>query len=435
MGSRLRGWLSALLVSGVALGGLSAVAFPEVSAAAAAAVVGGAGVDRVGVSPAAVPVVVPPGPEGVQVTKPSSPVFPGPAQAQVSVPVSGAVVPVADSVVAVGGLRDKAGVLEPGGVNVQVLDRDTARKTLIDSAAVGVKLTPSVAGATSVDVRVDYSKFADAYGAGYASRLRLYSLPACFAVTPDVEGCGPVKLDSSHNLDARVIDTSVPITSDALAPLPPGGAATPTPSASASAAAQAPAVDGAEVGSATVFLAAGADSSAGDFKATPTPTAASWDVGLNSGNFHYDYPLPSPPTVGGAVPSMALSYDSQTVDGRTSESNGQVSWAGQGWDLQSGFIERKYRSCDMDGQDGKADLCWGGSPYVINLNGQSHDLIPIQGTNFSQFRLRDDAGWQVNLLTTGHNGDNNNEYFEVRDPGTAKKLRLFSPDSDGYLMA
>src|SRR5262249_3387770 len=42
----------------------------------------------------------------------------------------------------------------------------------------------TVAAASSVQVTLDYSSFAAAYGGGYGSRLTLVSLPACALTTP-----------------------------------------------------------------------------------------------------------------------------------------------------------------------------------------------------------------------------------------------------------
>ena len=51
------------------------------------------------------------------------------------------------------------------------------------------------------------------------------------------------------------------------------------------------------------------------------------------------------------APSIALSYNSGTVDGQTSGGNGEASWVGQGFDYQPGFVERKYKACADKVQD------------------------------------------------------------------------------------
>jgi RHS repeat-associated protein len=425
--------------------------------------------------------------------KPEPVVWPKPADVDVAVPLTG-VTPVTGTVVSVGTLKDSSGKGKAGSARVEVLDRSAAEKEFEDGAALAVRVTPEDPAATSVGVRVDMSGFDHAYGGNYASRLQLYSVPACFAETPDEDACHPVKLASNRNLEAGVLEAAVPVhqsvtASPAVAAAPelavtaapapgatapagaaapdataaPGRAALPEVSAEPSVSATgvpdgavadvpvspAPAVGAARasgaafrtaslartaaaaadpglVGQAVVFAAAGVSGSGGDFAATPLQASASWDVGLNSGNFHYEYPIPMPPSVDGAVPSLSLGYDSQAVDGRTSASNGQVSWAGQGWDIQSGYIERRFNSCRDDGQT-VDDLCWGGAPYVININGASHDLIPLPTTPaLTDFRFRDDAGWQVTRVTPAaagiRNDDNDGEYFDVRAPDGTRYL-------------
>jgi hypothetical protein len=58
-----------------------------------------------------------------------------------------------------------------------------------------------------------------------------------------------------------------------------------------------------------------------------------------------------PPAIGGAVPPLALSYSSASVDGRSEATNNQPSWIGEGFEYSPGFIERKYLPCldDMGG--------------------------------------------------------------------------------------
>ncbi|MFD0396282.1 hypothetical protein ACFQ3Z_45400 [Streptomyces nogalater] len=76
------------------------------------------------------------------------------------------------------------------------------------------------------------------------------------------------------------------------------------------------------------------------------------------GLLHLVLPLRVPPAAAGPQPDLSISYDSGAVDGQTASSNNQGSQIGTGFDLTSSYIERKYHSCDDDGQDGKYDLCW-----------------------------------------------------------------------------
>ena len=45
-----------------------------------------------------------------------------------------------------------------------------------------------------------------------------------------------------------------------------------------------------------------------------------------------------PPVPGDLTPSLAVSYSSGSVDGRTSNTNSQPSWVGEGFDLWSGYM-------------------------------------------------------------------------------------------------
>lgn len=86
----------------------------------------------------------------------------------------------------------------------------------------------------------------------------------------------------------------------------------------------------------------------GDFSATPLASAGSWAAGSSSGGFSYTYQLQPPTVPGGPAPNPAFGYNSQGVDGRTSASNNQASWIGDGWDYNPGPITRTYRSCRDD---------------------------------------------------------------------------------------
>lgn len=79
---------------------------------------------------------------------------------------------------------------------------------------------------------------------------------------------------------------------------------------------------------------------AGNTRATPLAPSAKWDVSTQTGDFSWSYPLRVPPAPGGLVPQLALSYASSSVDGRTSATNNQASWVGDGWSYEPGFIER-----------------------------------------------------------------------------------------------
>ncbi|MFI2432339.1 hypothetical protein [Streptomyces sp. NPDC018693] len=72
--------------------------------------------------------------------------------------------------------------------------------------------------------------------------------------------------------------------------------------------------------------------SGGDFGASPLVSVGSWSQGGSNGAFAYSYTMAAPQVPAGPTPNVTLSYNSQSSDGRTSATNNQVSWIGEGWD-------------------------------------------------------------------------------------------------------
>ncbi|MFF1452609.1 RHS repeat-associated core domain-containing protein [Streptomyces sp. NPDC058274] len=294
----------------------------------------------------------------------------------------------------------------PDEVDVQVLDR----KDVAPVGGVGLGLqvtrTDGVDVSGQVQVGIDYSGFKYAYGADFASRLRLVKLPVCALQTPEAEGCAdrefvPVDNDT----------TSATLTATVTA-------AADTDSAGVSTQLMR------EAGTSGVSVYAvttGSSSDQGDYRASTLSPAGSWDVSTGSGAFNYNLPiqLPKPPM--GVAPSLSMSYNSQSVDGRTSASNNQASWAGMGWDLNVGFIERRYRNCTQDGLPTIGDMCWDspnsakepdGAEYVISLNGTTSELIQ-DNTGTGSYHLKDDPGWRVQRLFNGYGAGRNGEYWVI----------------------
>ncbi|MEV1120250.1 polymorphic toxin type 43 domain-containing protein [Actinosynnema sp. NPDC049800] len=268
-----------------------------------------------------------------------------------------------------------------GKVRVHVHDRKPGSSAVVFSLAdaSGVKDKP-------LAVTFDYSSFAPAFGGDYAARLRLVSLPACAATTPDKADC-----QVATPVDGATNNTAAGVLS---------GAATLTSSEPA------------------VFAAVAATgSAAGTYGATSLAPAGSWTAGGASGDFTYGYPMRVPPAIGGAAPKLSLGYSAQSLDGRTSSTNNQASWAGDGWDLApAGFIERQYKPCSLDlggnnGQTKTGDQCWATHNATISLVGVSGKLINIPGTD--QWRAESDDGAKIERLFGATNGDNNGEHWKV----------------------
>ncbi|WP_199752877.1 RHS repeat-associated core domain-containing protein [Actinoplanes sp. ATCC 53533] len=154
---------------------------------------------------------------------------------------------------------------------------------------------------------------------------------------------------------------------------------------------------------------------------TPTATSlapsSTWQVSAQSGDFSWSYPLRVPPAPGGLEPDLALSYASSAVDGRTSATNNQASWVGEGWDLAPGFVERVYGGCAEDADNGRGDLCWRSDNATASYPGGGGPLICCDGAG--EWRAKSDDGSRIERLTGAGNGDNDGEYWKItRTDGT-----------------
>ncbi|MFI6495505.1 DddA-like double-stranded DNA deaminase toxin [Streptomyces sp. NPDC050564] len=265
----------------------------------------------------------------------------------------------------------------PKSVTVQVLDQKTAAKLGVKGVVLKA-IGPTGGGKTRLGV--DYSAFASAYGGDWAGRLRLFQLPACSLADPAKAKCRTrEELDSANDRAKDRISAPLSLASSG-APM-------------------------------MLALAAGTKSGAGDYKATPLAASSTWEAGGSSGSFSWSYPLGVPSAAAGFRPDMSISYDSGAIDGQTANSNNQGSQIGTGFDLTSSYIERKYGSCDDDGQTDKFDLCWKYDNASLVLNGQASELVKDDTTG--TWRLKNDDASTVTRSTGAENGDDNGEYWTV----------------------
>ena len=166
----------------------------------------------------------------------------------------------------------------------------------------------------------------------------------------------------------------------------------------------------------------------GTNKATPLSPSATWDVSAQTGDFSWSYPLRVPPSPGGLDPKLALSYASSSVDGRTSATNNQASWVGDGWDLSVGFIERSYIPCADDTTPVKVgDMCWRSDNAVASYGGGGGQLIRDDKTGV--WRNKTDDGSRIERLTGAGNGDNDGEYWRITTVDGTQYLFGDRPDS------
>ncbi|MFF5971387.1 polymorphic toxin type 28 domain-containing protein [Streptomyces sp. NPDC012769] len=293
----------------------------------------------------------------------------------------------------------------PAQADVRLLDRSAAERAGVDGVllTIGNATAGTTAAPLTTKVTVDYSGFSRSAGGGYGSRLRLVRLPDCVLTTPEKPACrAPIPLTGGNDTETKKVTAeAVPVP-----PAAPAGLQTQTGA------------------STTTVLAAtsGASSLAGDFKASPLAASSSWNTELNTGTFTTSYAMAVPSVPGAFVPKVALNYSSGTLDGRTSNSNNQASWAGDGFDMSPGFVERSYKPCGDEGvkkDDAEiGDLCWGYDNATISFAGHSGELIPVGA---DEWRLKGDDSTKVTRVKDANrgNGDDDGEYFKaVTSDGT-----------------
>ncbi|MFJ5218724.1 RHS repeat-associated core domain-containing protein [Streptomyces sp. NPDC088354] len=263
-------------------------------------------------------------------------------------------------------------------VTVKVLDQQAARSIGL-KGVIFTATAPAAGGRARLGVR--YSAFASAYGGDWAGRLQLAQLPACALTTPDKQACRTLTpLPSTNRRQEQQVQADLSFAASAGRTM-------------------------------VLALAATGKSGAGDYKATPLAASSTWNAGGSSGSFTWSYPLRMPPAAAGPAPDLSLSYDSGSIDGRTGNTNNQSSWIGEGFDITSSYIERKYGTCDDDGQDGKYDLCWKYDNASLVLNGQATELVKDDTTG--EWRLKNDDASQVTHSTGADNSDDDGEYWTI----------------------
>ncbi|MFF3641405.1 polymorphic toxin-type HINT domain-containing protein [Streptomyces sp. NPDC002564] len=280
--------------------------------------------------------------------------------------------------------RKKKATAAAGTFHVTVLNQKETKKLGVKGVALTV--TGPEGGATA-ELGLSYKAFAAAYGGDWAGRLELQRLPSCALAEPAKADCRirtPLP-STNHRKDQK-------LTADLAFP----------------------AAGKSSVGKGNTMvlaLAAGTQSGSGDYKATPLAASSTWEAGGSSGSFTWSYPLRTPPAAAGPGPDLAISYDSGSVDGRTANTNNQGTAIGEGFDLTSSYIERKYGSCDDDGQDDKYDLCWKYDNASLVLNGKTTELVKddVSGT----WRLKNDDASTVTRHEGADNGAYEGEYWTL----------------------
>ncbi|MFJ9823669.1 polymorphic toxin-type HINT domain-containing protein [Streptomyces sp. NPDC101160] len=297
----------------------------------------------------------------------------------------------------------------PDRVRVTLADRKTTQRAGIQGLLMSIEPTATATGATpgSVDVQIDYAGIEPAFGAGWSSRLRLVQLPACALTYPNKPEClKAVPLATRNDTEGRTLTATAAF--PARVP------------ASQRAAQQSFTTTAANDSMMVLAAVAATDGGEGSFTATSLSPSGAWSAGGNSGGFGWSVPLATPPVPGGLLPKVELSYNSSAVDGRTSSTNNQTSWIGEGWDYSPGFIERRYAGCENDKQGGNntekvGDLCWKSQNATLSLNGSSTSLVWDEGKK--AWKLAADDGSRVEQILGSApndvNGDEDYEYWKI----------------------
>ncbi|GAA0421055.1 hypothetical protein Aca07nite_10930 [Actinoplanes capillaceus] len=321
-------------------------------------------------------------------------VWPAPGKVRVDLPAAGAATRAAAAPVRAGTLpvsvnraqrRDGAPLAK---LDVEVLDRAKIPAKWRDGLV--VRLT-APEGASSANISVDYSSFKYAYGADWASRLKLWKLPEC-AVTASGGDCSTSAVPSTNDVKTGRVTADIPVGDT-------GTAMT--------------------ARSTLVALAAAPSGEAGDFTATSLAASATWSAGGNSGGFNWNYPIRVPPASSSLIPSLSLAYASGNVDGRSEVTNNQPSWLGEGFDYAPGFIERSFVNCsqdmdeDVDGANNDkvtGDLCWRNDNATMSLSGTGGELIYESGKGWHS---RNEAGAKIERVPGTKDGYGDGESWKV----------------------
>ncbi|WP_432109812.1 RHS repeat-associated core domain-containing protein [Streptomyces sp. AA1529] len=336
----------------------------------------------------------------------------------------------------------------PDRVQVQVLPRSTAQAADIDGPLLAVrglvtepdhKDNPKTAepksgvgsgGKRTIGLELDYSGFRDLYGGGWASRLDLRRVPACALTSPRADGCASGQvLKAVNNPDDSTLSATLQVPAAAAGEATAAEERSPDPVVASTAPKSVSGKSSPRMTpqSGAVLLAVSADTSgsAGDFSATKLSPSGKWTAGESGGGFGWSYDLETPEVPGGLEPGLAMEYSSQSVDGRTAATNNQANWAGDGWSLSPGYVERRYVACEEDKKDGNnpsskvGDRCWKKDNVTLSLGGSSTELVRLKGDGpGSEWRKKDDDGTRIAQLASSerHNGDNNGEYWRVTTP-------------------
>lgn len=270
------------------------------------------------------------------------------------------------------GAADDAVHDSPASIAVTFPTADERKSTGTGGLALTVQRADGGEAAAPVDIRIPVALLENLYGADYLSRVTWSALP---------DGRGKDSSRMSRASEAVAVPAVVEAESGFVVLSP---------------------MVGARPSMIMALSSPSSSSGTGSFAATDLKPSSSWDVSAQTGGFAWTYPMGAPPAAAGPVPSVALSYSSQSVDGETGSTNNQPSVVGDGWALSgSGFIERTYVSCAKDdGASGpvttSGDLCWKADNATMSFGGHSGAIVRDSSTG--AWKLESDDGSRIERL-------------------------------------
>ncbi|MER6004316.1 RHS repeat-associated core domain-containing protein [Nonomuraea angiospora] len=314
-------------------------------------------------------------------------------------------------------------------VKVETLPTEQVRK--LGGVGIAAQVMRADGGSATAKVRAEfsYAGFRDAYGGHFASRLQVLRLPACVLEEPRPRSCvaRPSTVPAANDLKTGTLTAEIDA-SPALAAAPPS-ALQPSKSKEAARKAAATALAGQLAAGSVYLLAGGLTGPDGNWGATDLKPSGTWQAGTSGGSFDYDLPLPEAPSPAGKGPDLSLQYDASSVDGQGRWTNNQSGVVGVGWNLNAGFIERRYRRCAVDNwyDDNTAELIWWAdeapnghalcwespdeedgdtatndrtqSELVLSAGGRSAQIVKDRTSG--AWKTVPDFGWKIEQLTGG----------------------------------
>ncbi|MFP1624145.1 RHS repeat-associated core domain-containing protein [Streptomyces sp. 5K101] len=293
----------------------------------------------------------------------------------------------------------RSGPTASGDATVRVLDQRAAEK----AGVTGVLFSVGAEKAGAAQVTVDYAAFGSVVGGNWSSRLGLVQLPACALTTPQRAACRTTTpVGSTNDVKAQKVTARTTIAAQS----------SPT------------------VMALTSTSAGTSTAGAGDLAATPLAASSSWEAGASSGSFTWSYPITLPPAAAGPVPPLSLSYDSGSIDGRTANTNNQGSLVGEGFSMTESYVERKYGSCEDDGQADKSDQCWKYENASLVLNGSATELVKDDTTG--KWRLKNDDASKVVHKVGAENEDDGDDITDGKGDGKGEYWTVTTGDGTTY---